>query len=247
MAYRTEAATLHVSPTTGVDTGDCQLLACDTIQYAINKASNGDTIKLYQGTYTENTYTEAGIIIDKNLTIQGDSAAKTIVQAATTASTASNRVFTIKSNLTVSIQKMTIRHGKSPYGGGIFIKAWANVTISDSVISKNSTLYNGVGGRIFVDYRASLTLNNSTVSHNTTTGTQWKGGEGGGIFSYDYAEVTLNNSTISSNSADVYGGGIRTMGSPMYYALTLLKHPLTVRSPKTMPTMAVVSLADRPR
>ena len=102
MAYRTEAATLYVSPTTGVDTGDCQLLACDTIQYAINKASNGDTIKLYQGTYTENTYTEAGIIIDKNLTIQGDSAAKTIVQAATTASTASNRVFTIKSNLTVS-------------------------------------------------------------------------------------------------------------------------------------------------
>ncbi|MEM4168174.1 MAG: hypothetical protein QXW98_06995, partial [Candidatus Caldarchaeum sp.] len=39
--------------TTGIDSGDCSspIQPCRTIQYAVNKASNGDTIKVAQGVY----------------------------------------------------------------------------------------------------------------------------------------------------------------------------------------------------
>jgi hypothetical protein len=77
---------------------------------------DGDTLAIAAGTYTE-----AGITVDKSLTLQGESAASTIVQAATTRNTATDRVFTIASGVTVTLQALTIRHGNvaSDGGGGL--------------------------------------------------------------------------------------------------------------------------------
>ena len=49
----------------------------------------GDTLAITAGTYTE-----PGILVDKSLTLQGEDAATTIVQAAASRSAATDRVFT---------------------------------------------------------------------------------------------------------------------------------------------------------
>jgi hypothetical protein len=51
--------------TTGTDVGDCTVLACATINYAIGQAVAGDTISVETGTYTEN------VIVNKMVTLQG--------------------------------------------------------------------------------------------------------------------------------------------------------------------------------
>ena len=89
--------------TAGTDAGTCEFFPCATIAYAINQSASNDTIQVAVGTYTE-----AGITIDENITIQGEGADKTIVQAAATPY-ASDRVFDILPIHKVTIQDITIR------------------------------------------------------------------------------------------------------------------------------------------
>ena len=79
---------------------------CDftTIAAAIVAASAGDTISVLDAVHTE-----AGIVIDRDLTIQGQGAALTIVQADVTPGTATDRVFKVNSGVTATIKDMTIR------------------------------------------------------------------------------------------------------------------------------------------
>jgi hypothetical protein len=96
---------------------------CDysSIQAAIAASTtlDGDTLAIAAGTYTE-----AGIAVDKSLTLQGEDAATTIVQAAATPGTASDRVFSIASGVTVTLQGLTIRYGKTAgSGGGLYTSA----------------------------------------------------------------------------------------------------------------------------
>jgi len=76
---------------------------------------DGDTLAIAAGTYTE-----PGIIVDKSLTLQGEEAASTIVQAAASSGTAPDRVFTIPSGVSVTLQELTIRYGRTVYGGGLY-------------------------------------------------------------------------------------------------------------------------------
>jgi hypothetical protein len=82
---------------------------------AASTTLNGDTLAIAAGTYTE-----AGISVDKSLTLQGEDAATTIVQAATTKGTAPDRVFLIPSSVTVTLQDLMIQHGSSTEGGGLY-------------------------------------------------------------------------------------------------------------------------------
>ncbi len=93
----------------------CNGSSCfSSLQAAINAATTGDTLTLGAGELTE-----AGIVVNKNLTIRGAGDDKTIVQAAATAGTASNRVVTVNGGVTATLQNLTVRHGKSAtdYGG----------------------------------------------------------------------------------------------------------------------------------
>src|SRR5262245_23663924 len=77
---------------------------------------DGDTLAIAAGVYTE-----PGILVDKSLTLQGEAAATTIVQAATTRGTAVGRVFVISSGVRVTLQNLTIRYGQTTAnGGGLF-------------------------------------------------------------------------------------------------------------------------------
>ena len=156
-------------PVAHADTHTVCAVGCDftSIQDAINGAVNGHTISV-----TDATHTEPGIAVNKNLTIQGQGASNTTVQANAARGAATARVFSIAVGSTVTIRDMTIRHGNvtSSGGGGIRNQGTLtleNVTVKDNDASDGGGIYNG---------EADLTLTNCTVSGNTA------GDDGGGIY-----------------------------------------------------------------
>jgi hypothetical protein len=88
---------------------------------------NGDTLEIVAGTYTE-----PGINVSKSLTLQGESAATTIVQAATTLNTAHDGVFIISCGTTVVLQELTIRHGTN---GGL--DNYGQLMLANGIVAKN--------------------------------------------------------------------------------------------------------------
>jgi hypothetical protein len=161
---------------------------------------DGDTLALAAGTYTE-----AGITVDKSLTLQGEAAATTIVQAATTPNTATDRVFTIARGVTVTILELMIRYGVTPSswpgGGGLYNQG--TLTLIDSIIRSNAA---SQGGGIENNSYGTLTLIHSTVRGNVATG------GGGGLTSF--GTLTLINSTVSRNVAQTgAGGGLANVGT----------------------------------
>jgi hypothetical protein len=205
---------------------------CDhtTIAAAITAASDDDIINV-----TDATHTEAGITVNKNLTIQGQGASSTTVQADATEGSATDRVFTISSGKTVTIKDMTIQHGKvtgSPAQGG-GIKNDGTLTLQRVTVTANRAQSddgeyegeNAQGGGIYNN--GTLTVEDSTISSNTAqggnaTGDYGMGGAayGGGIANELHKTLTATDSTISSNTARggnateeggiAYGGGFTT-------------------------------------
>ncbi len=177
--------------TTGTNVGNGCFNAsnpCATIVYAMSQAVAGNTIEIAAGTYNEagegNTFSRAGIVVNKNLTLTGAGAANTIVQVA--ADINFHRVIYVISGVTATIEGMTIQNGSLlGYGGGLYNDG--TVTLNFSTVRNNST---GIwGGGIFNS--GTLTLNNSTVSDN------YADIQGGGIF--NTGTMILNNSTVSDN------------------------------------------------
>jgi hypothetical protein len=152
-------------------------------------------------------HTEAGILVNKNVVIQGQGAEKTVVQAHPNPGEGTERVFEIPLEISVTIRDMTVRHGNPTTslltGGGIL--NYGTLTLEDTIIRDN---YGSAGGGIYNE--GTLTLINSAISHNGSLG----GGDtfiecttGGGMKILS-GTVTLINSTISENQARGKGGGV---------------------------------------
>jgi hypothetical protein len=177
--------------TTGTDSGDCSVNPCATIAYAISKAVNGDTVDIAAGTYNE-----AGIVVGKKITIQGQGMEDTIVQAHANPGAATDRVFDLDSG-TITIRNLAIQHGNSPSsGGGILVGFGVNLTLDHVKIHKNNTTFSG--GGIDSTAAGSVTIKNSVISENHADN------DGGGID--NFAPLTITNSTIISNTANNAGG-----------------------------------------
>jgi hypothetical protein len=179
---------------------------CDftTIQAAIDDAStvNGAIIEV-----TDPVHTEAGIVVNKDVTIRGLGIGNTIVQADDTPGEAPARVFLVEEGVTVTLKGMTIRYGKPSLqeecGGGIMNHG--TLKLKNCVVSDN-TANDGAG----ICNNGALTLINSTISGNTADGIAPPGyecGSGGGIKSVK-GTLAVINSTVSGNQAEGKGGGI---------------------------------------
>lgn len=216
------AATLYANSSTGNDTTGNGTAGTPykTFTKAYAMSSSGDTIDL-TGTFDwinggETTSATTGFTIAKNLTIQGQGANQTIVQANSSSTGSTNRrVFTISAGYTVTIQKLTVRYGyvTSGYnGGGILTQG--TLTVDRCAISYNVAPTGSGGGINTMD--ATLTLQNSTVDHNTAQS------QGAGVYTdyYNSSNGVANiiNSTIVYNNitgtvATIGGGGICFRGS----------------------------------
>jgi len=211
------------------------------------KNSSSDSITYYAivlsgsgtKTFSGTTTATGGITIDADLTVRGDGAGSTIVQASATEGTATDRVFTIDSGATVTIEDLTIRHGKAPNGAedsdgedGGGINNQGTLTINNCIISNNTSgaggvsdedlgYFGGCGGGIYT--AGALTISNCTISYNQLgaggEGDEQDGyaGSGGGIYCSADGSLTITGSLIESNNSDcvlerVYGGGIYSAG-----------------------------------
>ncbi len=180
---------------------------CDynTIAAAIAD-STADPITIKTGTYTE-----LGLTINRNVTINGAGASTTIVQAHSNPNVAADRVFSINSGKTVTISDVTIQNGKiatgsdsTNDGGGIFNKG--TLTITNCIIKGNkATDSNGNGGGIRNEFNSTLKVTNCVFDGNEAD-------YGGGINSNN-GNLEVTNSIFISNNATSAGGGINNSSS----------------------------------
>ncbi len=198
------AADLHVCPV------GC---AFTSIQDAVDAASDGDIIKIAEGTYT-GVSARAGVTqvayISKTITLQGGYTTTNwttpfpITQPAILDAQGKGRVLYIIGNISPAIEGLHITGGSTfpirsmfgDPGGGIYLIN-AKATIRDNWIFNNAAT--GLGGGLSLNNGAVTLSGNSIISNYG-----WDGG--GGVMAVQ-STVTLTSNTIASNGSSE-GGGI---------------------------------------
>jgi hypothetical protein len=179
-----------------------------SLREAIAKAAVNDTITVPVG---QITLTTGPLVVAKNLTIQGAGAGATLISG-----NDASRVFTITGTPTVTLQDLTVTHGKDPAGAGI--KASGELTLAGVAVTGNHAGGAGVegsGGGLELA-AGTYRLIDSVVSQNTAGGGGLEAtGFGGGIEYSPSGEaqsfaLTLTRSRVSSNRAG--GGGVEAGG-----------------------------------
>jgi parallel beta-helix repeat protein len=183
-----------------------------TIQQAVNNATEGDTIIVKDGTYTENVNVNVN-----HLTIQSENgSASTIVQAAIP----DDHVFEIIANH-VNLSGFAVENatqGTTPYTAGIYLYYVEHCNISDNTVSNN---FGGIGlnysnNNIISNNNASSNMdisivlgssNNNTIYNNTAssnTGVDYSGH----VYSWGICVGNSSNNNITANTANSNAGDI---------------------------------------
>ena len=166
----------------------------NSIKEAINYASNGDTVYIKAGIYTE-----TDILIDKDITIIGHNRNTTILQASYISRAFAGRIFTINEDTQVEISGLTLSNGASDhFGGGILSKGdlkLVNITIKNCYAE-------APGGGIAVIGGTCEMVNTKIIDNMSES-------EGGGIY-LNTANMQIHKSEISSNKSKFWGGGIKS-------------------------------------
>lgn len=186
----------------------------NTFTAAYNAASSGDTIDL-TGTFDWSTAGETGdasvtgYTIAKSLTIQGQTATSTFIQAASTPYAADSRIFTINSGNTVTIQRLTLRYGyrNADNWSGTALSSAATLTILSSIITENANPARFGGAAINFSGASKFVMRNSTLHNNGKTDGYWPGYTAGVDGGGSNAGNEITNCTFTNNRAG-YNGGI---------------------------------------
>ena len=215
------AVTVRYVKPNGIDREGCSTpaTACRTVQYAVDRASAGDEIRVATGTYTDlHTYTPGPfhtitqvVHIRKDVTIRGgytpqnwgtpDAADNPTVLDAR----GRGRVIYIESGTAPTIEGLWITGGAATglgggpeeskdAGGGVYATEGSAV-LRDNRVFSNIAEY---GGGLYLAEGAAA-LSGNAVTSNTAE-------QGGGLYLHDSA-ATLSGNEIGSNQAD-YGGGL---------------------------------------
>ncbi|MBI4786750.1 MAG: DUF11 domain-containing protein [Chloroflexi bacterium] len=209
-ASRADATPTHYVAPTGADSGDCgdSNNPCRTVQYALDQAGSGDTVKVAAGTYT-GSGTEV-VNIAKNITLLGGYAppdwTTSNPQANTTILDGQNarRVILIASNTAVTLEGLQIVNG---WGGGLSA-SYCAIVLTHNLFRDNSAY----GGADLYECAATVTYN--TFERNTS--------ESGGGMDVTWGDLTLSHNTFLNNTATRYGGGLKTggIGAGHTYSIT---------------------------
>lgn len=180
---------------------------CDfhTVQAAIDDPGtiSGDIIRIM-----DDIHTEAGILVSKNITIQGISQERSIIQAHEQTGEATDRVFLVAEGVRVTIRDLVIQKGyptQTPFTGGGILN-FGDLTVENCLIRNNRA--GDAGG---IQNRGVLVVINSTISNNFADGIGDPGmecGKGGGIVNAFQNTLTIYNSMITNNEAAGKGGGL---------------------------------------
>jgi hypothetical protein len=184
-------------------------IGAGSLRQAIIDACDGSTISFDMTQVVSPISLTTGLLINKNLTINGPGANLLTVMRSIAGGTPNFSVFAIPSNKVVNISGLTVTNGKSDNGGGFANSG--TLTLRGVTVSGNSTETGGASGGGIVNYspdstqQASLTIIESTISGNSAQAVV------GGIYNLAQTDgtATLNilNSTVSGNSSTAGSAG----------------------------------------
>jgi hypothetical protein len=224
-------ALLHVATAPGATVTNTDDSGAGSLRAAIQ--SGDSSITFNAGATGTLNLASALPVISHNVEIQGPGADQFTVRRDTGGD---YRIFTVSSGTTVVISGLTISNGHASafpaFGGGVFNQG--TLTISDSMVTGNTS--DSVGGGIFNSGfgNGTLTLERSTVSGNQASGINASGGgilndgtlkvesslvtlntatlDGGGLYTSNQDRFTqvIKNTTVTNNQANRRGGGIVT-------------------------------------
>jgi parallel beta-helix repeat protein len=226
LAQRNQAHAAEPIPrcvsTEGNDSSDCDCRSeppCQTIQYAVDRANEGDEIRVAAGRYEKvNDYGGLAqiVYVDKTVTIRGgyteDWETRDPVKFPTTLDAGGKgRVLYITGSVNPTIEGLRVTGGDAAglgggpgagdAGGGVYI-ATAAATLDANWIFQNSA---ETGGGVYLNSSAA-TLTGNAVSTNTAS--VW----GGGLY-LDHSPATLDSNTVYGNGTSGMGGGMFLMQS----------------------------------
>ena len=168
-----------------------------SLRQVASDALAGETIT-FASTVQTVLLTGSEIVLNKNLTIQGD----VIIDAH-----ANSRIFNVSSGATVVLKDLTLTNGNASNGGGIYNNGTLTLQ-GDASISNNTASNKSVGGGVYNS--GTLTLQgDASISGNNSTGND------GGVFNLgtltmqDSSSVSGNTATM--DTAGMYNGGTLTM------------------------------------
>jgi len=204
-------AELHVCPT------ECTF---SSVQAAVDAASNGDTIKVADGTYTDmNNYGGLSqiVYISKTLTIQGGytttnwTTPKPSINHTTLDAQGQGRVIYITGDIQPIIEGFRITGGEAEGlgsvpgdelwdgGGGVYVIT-ATAMIRNNQVFNNScsSQFCGAGGMQLVSSDATVSGNVFFLNYAT-----W---DGGGLQTF-FSDATVSGNVFKHNSVGLSGGG----------------------------------------
>ncbi len=182
-----------------------------TITNAVAKSVDGGVIEIMSGTLTESSI----VINGMRLTIRGQSAGTTTIQAAATKGTAGNRIFTLEGVCTVLFEDLTLKNGAVEGNGGAIDDPMVGykdtyITVRRCVFIDNVAT-NGSGGAIAV-YSGTLSVEDSLFADNELLG-ETSQSRGGAVWSAT-SVVMIRNTTFSRNI--IIAGGNYVGGAAIY-------------------------------
>jgi len=208
-AFGQRASPLPPEPAEAAIVASVGSVGCDfhSIREAAAAVPGGSVLRL-----AGETFTEGGIVLDKDLFIVGAGADETIVQASASLETATERAFFVEAGATVVIRGITMRYGHPmgdcPRGGGAIVNygtLWLDRCIlSDNVGQCGGALLNRDGNVSAFDC---MFIRNESDGGADMRGLQGMG-SGGGIKNTK-GEMLLDGCTIADNVAKKKGGAIK--------------------------------------
>jgi len=209
-----------------------------TLRAAVQEANawpGPDTINLAAGTYTltisgtDDTAAAGDLDISGNLTITGQGAAATTIDA-----NHISRIFQVTTTTAqVSISGITLTNGTSNSLGGGAIANAGSLTLTDSTLVNNNYV-GGSGGGGAIYNAGTLTLDHVTLDTNESLirdiSNQITGGSSGGsIFNAVNATLDASYTTISNNSSYTSGGGLYNQGTATLSTATIRNNASTIQ------------------
>ncbi|MGA1874765.1 MAG: right-handed parallel beta-helix repeat-containing protein [bacterium] len=163
-----------------------------TIQEAVSRAGEGDTVLISPGICRENL-----IIEEKSINLQGSR------QGATTILDGGNKApcIILKNGSNGRIQNLTILHGNAKSNGGEVggIACYQADPVIHNNVFQNNVADRGMGGAIFC-FQSSPIIENNNFYHNRAAY-----GEGGAIYAFR-SEPVLSHNIFAENQA-LWGEG----------------------------------------
>jgi hypothetical protein len=195
---------------------------CDysSVQDAVDKANDGDIIKVATGVYTDIQMREGTtqvVYISKSITLRGGYTITNCEildpEANPTTLDAQNggRVVFLIGSVNVVLENLRITGGNTTDRGGGIYSHDATLTLSNTIVISNSASIDG--GGVCIAY-GSATLVGGQIINNKVRGV----GEGGGVY-IAYGSATLDGGQIISNTA-WNGGGVRISGNTAVFTQT---------------------------